>query len=141
MGWPWRLPSVFKNDGTTMRLLSKISGWLSSLWHFVLGSKPQTVLPPEATSFYHVDFAEDLPEIIADNSIFVIQDGNEPELLAFKCPCGCQENILLNLLGDTSPQWHFRVNANGIINVHPSIWRTVGCKSHFWIIDGNVKWV
>ncbi|MGC4041995.1 MAG: DUF6527 family protein [Flavobacterium sp.] len=111
------------------------------MWHFVWSSKPQTVLPPETTSFYHVEVAEDLPEIMADNSIFVIQDGNEPELLAFKCPCGCQENILLNLLGDTSPQWHFRVTDHGIINVHPSIWRTVGCKSHFWIIEGNVKWV
>ena len=141
MGWPWGLPSVLKNDGTTMKLLSKISGWLNNLWRFVWVSKSQTVVPPETTSFYRVEVAEDLPEIITDNSIFVLQDGNEPELLAFKCPCGCRENILLNLLGDASPQWHFSLTDCGIIDVHPSIWRTVGCKSHFWIIDGNVKWV
>lgn len=124
-----------------MKLLSKISEWLSHMWQYVWGIKPQTILPPETASFYQVEVAEDLPEVISYNSIFLIQDGNEPELLAFKCPCGCQENILLNLLGDASPQWHFSITDNGIIDVHPSIWRIVGCKSHFWIIDGNVKWV
>ena len=124
-----------------MKLLSKISGWLSSLWHFVWSSKSQTILPLKTKSFYQVELSEDLPEFLSDNSILVMQDGNEPELLAFICPCGCKENILLNLLGDASPQWRFSITDDKIIDVHPSIWRTVGCKSHFWIIDGNVKWV
>lgn len=124
-----------------MKILSKISGWLLHLWQLVLGRKTHPISPPEVTSNYQIERAEDVPDFISNHSIFVIQDGNEPELLAFKCPCGCGETILLNLLSDTKPQWYFDISYSGIINVSPSIWRTVGCKSHFWVVDGNVKWV
>ncbi len=124
-----------------MKMISQIFGWLGHLWHWILGRKTTSSSSPEADSYYQVENAEDVPEYISNHAIFVIQDGNEPELLAFKCPCGCEATILLNLLSDTKPQWHFKISDGIIITISPSIWRTVGCKSHFWVVEGNVKWV
>jgi hypothetical protein len=68
--------------------------------------------------------------------------GEEPHLwaAALLCPCGCGEVIHLNLLEDTSPSWKVRKNRDGSITVMPSIWRTKGCHSHFFIRNGHVDW-
>ena len=44
---------------------------------------------------------------------------------------------MLNLLKDTKPKWDFDFTSKAEINIYPSIWRNIGCKSHFFI--KNVK--
>jgi hypothetical protein len=56
-----------------------------------------------------------------------------------KCPCGCGDIIMLNLMTDTKPCWEVNFN-NKKPSVYPSIWRTKNCKSHFWIRNGEVVW-
>lgn len=58
--------------------------------------------------------------------------------LTFLCPCGCKEIILLNSLSNF-PTWS--IDNRVPVSIKPSINRTVGCKSHFWIINGCVKYV
>ena len=123
-----------------MKKILKIYQWLIEAWYSLWDFKSQTVDIKVDNKKFVVLNAEDVPTSISDNTIFIIQDGNEPELLAFKCPCGCNENILLNLLKDAKPQWRFRINHNDMINIYPSIWRKRGCKSHFFIKNGIVEW-
>jgi hypothetical protein len=60
----------------------------------------------------------------------------------FNCPCGCKEEITLNLLNDVSPSWSLILNEDKtIFSFKPSVWRNENCKSHFWIIEGKIVWV
>ena len=88
-----------------------------------------------------IEFVEDLPLNMRPETYYILQDGLEPELLGFKCPCGCGSDILLNLLRDASPSWSHSINENQQIEVYPSVWRKNGCRSHFFVTNGEIKWV
>jgi len=81
-----------------------------------------------------------LPEKIQDKTIFIVGEVDNPWLLAFNCPCGCNSLIQLNLLKDVYPGWRYMINKKKKINIFPSIWRTVGCKSHFNVRNSKVIW-
>ena len=51
------------------------------------------------------------------------------------------EKILLNLLENASPKWCFRLERKKSISVYPSIRRTLGCRSHFWLKNGKIYFV
>lgn len=85
----------------------------------------------------HVD---DLPEIVCDRVIYVVGEIKHPWLLAFKCPCGCLNLVQLNLLKDADPCWRFKVDKKKKINIYPSVWKTNGCKSHFFIHKSKIQW-
>jgi len=63
-----------------------------------------------------------------------------PDSLAFKCPCGCDTTIFLNLLFDAKPRWKYYITKKGNISISPSVWRKVGCKSHFYIRESRISW-
>jgi hypothetical protein len=123
-----------------MKKLIHLFGCISRKWNlffsFILSYKKNS----EATTRFRIEFVEDTPDSISEDIVFVVQDGNLPELLAFKCPCGCNARIILNLLPDASPKWSYVIDEEGKINVYPSIWRQIGCKSHFFVKESNVDW-
>ena len=84
-------------------------------------------------------FSSDIPEVIEEEVIYIIGEKKFYWMALFYCPCGCKEVIKLNLLKEASPQWQFFIKW-GRITFHPSIWRKVGCKSHFHVKKGNIKW-
>lgn len=86
------------------------------------------------------EYVSDEPEFILSNKIYIIKEGNQPDSLLFLCPCDCGNKIYLNLLPDANPRWAISFS-NSKITVMPSINRTVGCGSHFFIISGKVRWV
>lgn len=90
--------------------------------------------------YFKFKFCRDEPETITDKTVFII--GERPNFwkVCFKCPCGCNEVISLNLLKKASPCWRFSIRWSSI-TIYPSIWRRVGCKSHFYIRRGQVRWV
>lgn len=90
---------------------------------------------------YRFAFVEEIPLRIKDNNIYIVGVVNQPWLLAFKCPCGCQSLIQLNLLTNAEPCWDFWINKKNKISISPSVWRTVGCKSHFFVKKGKIDWV
>jgi len=91
-------------------------------------------------SIFHYKFISDIPYLLKRNQIYIIQDGNEPDTIVFKCPCGCKNIIHLNLLSDCSPQWSFTLKKKKI-SIYPSIATKRGCKSHFWVIKSKIIWV
>lgn len=89
---------------------------------------------------YHIEFVNELPETTQERRIYIVGEPNEHWLLAFNCPCGCRKLIQLNLLTDAKPRWKFTILTNGKIDISPSIWRTTGCKSHFFVRKAKIFW-
>jgi len=83
---------------------------------------------------------EDVPERPEARLIYLIGDEGVPWSAAFLCPCGCRSLIQLSLLKNDSPHWSAYFH-RGAITLHPSVWRTKGCRSHFFVREGAIKWV
>ncbi|WP_363201475.1 DUF6527 family protein [Phenylobacterium sp.] len=56
------------------------------------------------------------------------------------CPCGCRETLHVRFLPNRRPRWDLVVGADRTATLHPSVWRQVGCGSHFILTKGNVRW-
>ena len=57
----------------------------------------------------------------------------------FKCPCGCQDQVALNLMQSHYPFWKVEIKSSKDFSIHPSIDSTT-CKAHYWIKHGLVVW-
>lgn len=86
-------------------------------------------------------FVDDIPENVGSRTIYIVGNKEQPWLIAFKCPCGCNNLIQLNLLKEASPLWGYKVTNKNKINVSPSVWRSSGCKSHFHVQKSKINWV
>lgn len=82
----------------------------------------------------------EIPVKFNSQTIYLEGEKNNFWIAAFVCPCGCQEIIYLNLLKNVDPNWKIRINFWGKISIYPSVWRKVGCKSHFIICKSKVIW-
>lgn len=81
-----------------------------------------------------------LPDCLPRRDLVLLVDGEEEWSVGLQCPCGCREILELPLLAVVKPNWTLAINSRGQPSLHPSIWRTTGCQSHFWIRDGRVVW-
>jgi hypothetical protein len=89
---------------------------------------------------HQVLHVEDIPSTPRKRAIYIVGQKENPWVIAFKCPCGCDANIQLNLLKETRPCWSYRLSAKNKIDLTPSVCRKYGCRSHFFIKNGKVKW-
>lgn len=94
-------------------------------------------LQPEYKFLYVVD----LPENVINKTIYIVGNKEYPWLIAFKCPCGCQALIQLNLLKEATPCWSFRFNKKRKIDILPSVWRKQSCGSHFFVRKSKIHWI
>src|SRR5580658_6765762 len=59
---------------------------------------------------------------------------------AYLCPCGCGHVHYARQQGHGErPTWIITLN-EGRITFNPSVRCTSGCKSHFDLVDGKIKW-
>lgn len=72
--------------------------------------------------------------------VFAVARGDSLMWAMLVCPCGCQEVITLSLQQAHHPHWRLGVDAKGLPSIWPSIWRTQGCRSHFWLERGRIFW-
>lgn len=56
-----------------------------------------------------------------------------PRLLLIVCPCGCGEQLPINLDERAGPAWRLYRGDKGGLSLYPSVWRESGCESHFII--------
>jgi hypothetical protein len=91
---------------------------------------------------FKFEIVSELPENYVEHILYL--EGNVKEryywYALLKCPCSCGDIIMLNLMTDTKPCWNVDI-INKAPSIYPSIWRTINCKSHFWIKKGKVIWV
>lgn len=83
---------------------------------------------------------EDLPDRLSSDHIYLIGEDGLWWSAALLCPCGCQSVIQLSLIEDDRPRWRARTEPGDIVTLHPSVWRTNGCKSHFFVRHGKIRW-
>ncbi|BDS06462.1 hypothetical protein NT6N_15020 [Oceaniferula spumae] len=110
-----------------MRLISKASAWF--IRFFTKGEPP-----------YKVVYVEEPPTELNKNYLYLIGENEHLWHIVLLCPCGCNSHIYLNLQPENHPVWTYRIQKQRI-SIKPSVWRTSGCRSHFWITSGTVKWV
>ncbi|OQA50824.1 MAG: hypothetical protein BWY47_00246 [Bacteroidetes bacterium ADurb.Bin302] len=75
-----------------------------------------------------------LPQVLDSGILYV---SKKYGIAGHLCPCGCG-NKIITPLGRT--EWHLKVK-NGKPTLYPSLgnWQ-LPCKSHYWIIDGEIEW-
>jgi hypothetical protein len=105
------------------KLLSKPFQWLSSL--FAKG--------------YSIKHMNEEPEVLRRKTLYLIGENSFYVYALMLCPCGCNSKIHLNLLPGKRPLWLFE-SRSGKPTLSPSVWRQIGCKSHFFIRNGEVIW-
>lgn len=81
----------------------------------------------------------EIPAVIPSRKLICMLDEGEPWAAALLCPCGCGDTIELMLLQGAEPRWNLSVH-RGLPTLHPSVWRNIGCRSHFWVRRGKVHW-
>ena len=71
---------------------------------------------------------------------FVVSAKKQPKWVLFQCPCGCGAIVTLSLQKTHTPHWRLRKGRAHRPSLQPSIWRDIGCMSHFWVYDGRIYW-
>jgi hypothetical protein len=74
------------------------------------------------------------------NTVYVIGEKGFLWFVIMSCPCGCNEILNINLIEGNCPTWSLQEHSNGTISLFPSIWRTTGCRSHFFLKKGKIIW-
>lgn len=89
---------------------------------------------------YIAKFGDSIPEVVPVNEVCVLGTASEASLAVLQCPCGCKSLLYLNLIPEESPCWKMTISSDNAVSLHPSLWKKSGCKSHFFIKSGEIKW-
>jgi hypothetical protein len=84
--------------------------------------------------------SDSLPDSLVRNTIFLVGEDGVLWFAAFLCPCGCGDLVQLSLHRQGRPRWTVQVEATGLVSLSPSVWRQVGCRSHFSVVRGRLIW-
>lgn len=79
-------------------------------------------------------------ETVQSGVFYRVMRDDKPKWALFACPCGCNAVITLSLQLAHRPHWNVRTGKGHRPSVRPSVWRDIGCLSHFWIEDGRIYW-
>lgn len=81
----------------------------------------------------------ELPKNLGESAYVVGRP--EAKWVVLSCPCGCGEQIDVNLMRSGETQWRLS-QKEGTISLRPSLWMPNDkCGSHFWIKDSRIIWV
>jgi len=107
--------------------ITNIFTWFSQLLSFIW-SKP-----------YSIQYVEDSINNPENKILYAIGTSDEPWQVELCCPCGCKDKIVLPVNESTEPRWALKI-VNNKPSLSPSIWRSKGCKSHFFLKQGKIDW-
>lgn len=80
------------------------------------------------------------PNDLSNKQLARLSSGGQAWAAVMLCPCGCGDSIELMLLKAMDPHWELDID-RGLPTLRPSVWRRVGCRSHFWVKRGRIVWV
>ncbi|MFV8577729.1 DUF6527 family protein [Ralstonia pseudosolanacearum] len=107
---------------------------LSRLWNHVLASSDRL------RGRYTILFVEELPDVLQARRLYAVGEDGRYWLAALKCPCGCGDIIQLPMIEGQRPRWALAQKGIRLPSLSPSIDRTAGCRSHFWLKQGVIRW-
>ncbi len=82
----------------------------------------------------------ELPERLQSGCVYVAGEGDFLWYAAMRCPCNCGATLHMSLMPEGRPKWQLTEHRDGTISLHPSVWRTKDCKSHFFLREGLIQW-
>lgn len=82
----------------------------------------------------------EVPLDVDPGRIYLVGEGQHLWQAVFKCPCGCGADVQLPLMPEGRPRWDATVHPGGTVSLWPSVDRTVGCQSHFFVRRGRIDW-
>lgn len=80
------------------------------------------------------------PDKIKKDIIYVVGGNKYVKWAYLKCPCGCNDSIMLSLSKNRFPSWSVKQDKLGRASISPSINKLDGCKSHFFVKKGKIVW-
>lgn len=89
---------------------------------------------------FATETVEDLPDVLEPERVYLVGDRSVPWSAALLCPCQCGAVIQLSLIPTDRPRWSVSRHFTGSVSLYPSIWRTKGCRSHFFLRRGRIFW-
>src|ERR1051325_245850 len=107
--------------------------WLKRLWAWLLGRFTGRV--------YRSVRVTDAPDRLAKNIVYIVGEDGYDWAAGMGCPGGCGGTLEMNLLPDTEPVWRVTEHGDGTVSLHPSVWLKMGCRCHFVLRQGRVRWV
>lgn len=126
-----------------LTLIRKFFYWLTLPFFLkeesALADAPDTSRPRNFRSITEVEKTPPNQTILADQFI-IVTHRQKPLWAIFKCPCGCGDVISLAMQPPHNPRWRLVSAQSSSPTLHPSIWRSKGCFSHFFVRNGYVDW-
>ena len=115
-------------------MIASVVGFLVWLWAwlrswFVRKPKPRRTV-----------YLEELPDVLDARAVYVLGQGKHRWFAAMACPCGCGATVEVSLLADARPRWRLVEHRDGTVSLEPSVWRQIGCRSHFFLRRGLIQW-
>ena len=91
-------------------------------------------------SRYTTILSAELPEHPNARTVYLLGEGEYRWFVVLLCPCGCGALLQLSLLDEAIPRWTLNEHGDGTVSLCPSVWRTTGCRSHFFVRRSRVVW-
>ncbi len=94
----------------------------------------------------YIDFATKVVEKqpaqqnIPEKTVVVVSSYGIHKWALIKCPCGCNEILTLSLMKSQKPNWEVNFDRLNRVSLSPSVWKSDGCKSHFFVHVGKLVW-
>jgi hypothetical protein len=89
---------------------------------------------------YRVVAVDELPDRLVSKTVYAVGEDGQYWLAALTCPCGCGDTIQLSMMQGQRPRWTLVERHMRFPTLAPSVDRTVGCKSHFFVRGGRIQW-
>ena len=112
---------------------------LKQLWRWIIDDPRPGPIDVSIPTF-RAEFADEVPDDLSPNYLYLVGENKHYWCAAMLCPCGCNAQIQLSLVKNDRPRWQFKVDHENRPSLFPSVWRTVGCRSHFILRHGGVVW-
>lgn len=113
-----------------------MKNWAAKIWRSLSNRGAKKRKP----AVYRTEHFAELPEKLQNDRLYVIGNESFPWAVVMLCPCGCGAVIQLSLLETDSPRWRLAVDRKDLATLSPSVHRTKGCKSHFFLRAGQIAW-
>ena len=83
---------------------------------------------------------DSLPKHLPRRNLVLAREDGEDWCVGMRCPCGCGRTIELQVFPEARPKWKLSCDEKNRPTLHPSVWVKDGCKSHFWLREGQILW-
>lgn len=113
---------------------------MMAIVHRILQRVLDAVIPSEPRRSFRTVNVDDVPRVVVPGTLYIAGENGHTWFASMRCPCGCKATIQLNLLPDTRPCWTLSTQKDGRVSLSPSVWRKIGCRSHFFVRRGRVEW-